>query len=70
MCLIESIYEQKEERERGRVKEEEKKKGKGRQRNEWWTFISLRNEQIEFVTSLYYSASEMSLIHSRFFSPS
>lgn len=40
MCLIESIYEQNEGKEREREKE--------RQRNEWWTFISLRNEQIEF----------------------
>ena len=57
MCLIESIYREREKKER----EEKEESG---------TVVGLSlvcNEQIEFLTSLYYSASEMSLIHSRFF---
>ncbi len=55
MCLIESIYR---EKERERKKREEKE--------ESGTVVGLSlvcNEQIEFLASLYYSASEMSLIH-------
>jgi hypothetical protein len=56
MCLIESIYREKE-REREKKREEKEESG---------TVVGLSlvcNEQIEFLASLYYSASEMSLIH-------